>query len=134
MDMDTAAKVPVEPRIMGQQGADRANCAGVEILPQFLKKVSAKYSKVALMAQADGKVILEVRIGQGGEILDAHVYVSLHPLVNRAALDACLASRFRPALDNCEPVESVVHIAYDFVYQEFDLPEHVIENSKQQGR
>ncbi len=66
------------------------------------------------MANVKGIVVVEAIVDINGKVKSARVLESVHPLVNRAAIDSCLGSEFRPALDDCRPVEGTVGVFYEF--------------------
>lgn len=73
------------------------------------------YPDVALLQRIKGKVILRIYINHAGMIDDADILAAEPPnIFERAALDAVLPMRFRPALRSGRPVKSVKVIEVRF--------------------
>jgi protein TonB len=75
--------------------------------PEPVLPVLAKQQKVS------GTVSLEATIDTGGRLKAVHV-VKGHPLLTRAAVDAVLKWRYRPATLNGETIETKVAIEVIF--------------------
>lgn len=81
---------------------------------QVVSRVEPEYPRIARQAGASGLVELQATIGADGKVKDAKV-IKGNAMLHRAALDAVLQWRYKPALLNGTPVESPVEIKLNFV-------------------
>jgi TonB family protein len=85
---------PVEPQIKpGQLMALDA----VDVPPKASKRVPAKYPDMARKLKLQGSVGLNVLISETGQVLEAKVVTSAHPILDQAAMDAVRQWTFEPA-------------------------------------
>jgi len=85
---------PVEPEVKpGQLMALDA----VDSPPRATKRVPAKYPDMARKLKLQGTVGLNVLISETGQVLDAKVVTSAHPILDQAAMDAVRQWTFDPA-------------------------------------
>jgi TonB family protein len=85
---------PVEPQIKpGQLMALDA----VDVPPKATKRVPAKYPDMARKLKLQGSVGLNVLISETGQVLEAKVVTSAHPILDEAAMDAIRQWTFEPA-------------------------------------
>jgi protein TonB len=73
-----------------------------------------EYPKLARSAGASGLVELEATIGVDGRVKNPHVLKG-NPMLRKAAIDAVMEWRYKPALLNGQPVESPVEIKLNFL-------------------
>jgi protein TonB len=83
---------------------------------EVISRVDPEYPKLARQAGASGLVELEATIGVDGKVKNPHV-VKGNSMLQRAAIDAVLQWRYKPATLNGKPVESPVDIKLNFVPQ-----------------
>lgn len=84
-------------------------------LPQVEAAVQPAYPASELAEGVAATVLLEVLVGDEGQVLDAAVAESAGPAFDAAALDAILGFRFTPALDaQGEPSQAVIGYRLNF--------------------
>ena len=76
--------------------------------------VKADYPEIARHAGLEGTVVVHVLVGPNGKVIDAVVVKSVHPLLDRAAVNAALLCRFRPAKQREIPVKAWLAVPYRF--------------------
>lgn len=92
-----------------------APVAGGQLVPAVvITRVDPEYPRLARQAGASGIVELEATIGIDGKVKNPHV---LHgnTMLQKAALDAVLQWRYKPAMLNGKAVDSPVQIKLNFV-------------------
>ena len=77
----------------------------------------AEYPPLAKMARIQGTVRLEAIIGRDGTIQELK-FLSGHPLLVEAALEAVQRWRYQPTLLNGEPVEVTTEVDVNFTLAE----------------
>jgi TonB family protein len=100
----------------GTPGVRSIRVGGAVKPPEQVAYVPPQTPKTALDAHIQGVVILEVRIGTDGSVLEARVLRSI-PMLDQAALDAVRQWRYTPTLLNGEPVEVVLTTTVNFTGQ-----------------
>lgn len=99
-----AAPAPAPPPVTGGQ-----------ILPaQVISRVDPIYPRFAQQSGAAGLVELEATITAEGTVKNPHV-IHGNVMLHKAAMDAVLQWRYKPAMLNGKPVESPVDIKLNFV-------------------
>lgn len=73
-----------------------------------------KYPEVARMAQVEGTVVVKVLVGPDGSVLQAQVIQSVHPLVNKAAIEAAYKCKFIPGKQRNIPVKAWMALPFNF--------------------
>jgi TonB family protein len=81
---------------------------------EVISRKEPEYPAIAMRAGASGLVEMEATIGADGKVKNARV-VKGNAMLHRAALDAVLQWRYKPATLNGKPVESPVEIKLNFV-------------------
>jgi len=84
--------------------------------PTRVKNVNPVYPEEAKAAGVSGVVIVEIKIGTGGSVIEAHVLRSI-PLLDQAALDAIYQWEYDPTILNGEPVEVLMTVTVNFTLQ-----------------
>lgn len=74
------------------------------------------YPSAAKSAGAQGKVVVEVTIDEGGKVVEAHA-VSGHPMLQQAAVQAARLAKFSPTTLSGQPIKVTGTISYTFVWQ-----------------
>jgi protein TonB len=82
--------------------------------PVKIRTVRAAYPEAARAARVQGVVILEVRLGVDGSVVDTKVVRSI-PLLDEAAVDSVRQWRYAPTLLNGEPVEVIMTVTVSFM-------------------
>lgn len=80
---------------------------------QALKKIQPPYPAIAKAANASGPVIVEILVGETGEVLEAHA-VGGHPLLHDAAVQAARGWVFKPADVSGRAVKTRGVLTFDF--------------------
>lgn len=81
--------------------------------PRKVRDVRPEYPPAALAAGVSGVVILEVNIGETGDVTQARVLRSV-PLLDQAALDAVHQWKYTPTVLNNAPVAVIMTITVNF--------------------
>jgi TonB family protein len=118
--MSGAASAPAAPaRPAPSRPADTSAAAanagsGGQIIPaEPTYKKAPEYPKVARQIGASGVVEIEAMIGTDGRVRNAKVTKG-NPMLQKAAIDAVMEWKYKPALLNGKPVESPVQIKLNF--------------------
>jgi TonB family protein len=74
----------------------------------------AAYAPATLALDVRGIVMVKLLIGPDGKVLESQVIQSVHPDVDRAAEEAALRSKYRPARLNDVAVEGTLTVPYRF--------------------
>jgi len=69
---------------------------------------------VAKAARIEGPVVLELRIGTDGSVIDASVVQSI-PMLDDAAVEAARHWKYVPTLLNGAPIEVLMTVTINFV-------------------
>ncbi len=80
------------------------------------------YPDTAREAGIEGRVLLRMRVGRDGRVVDAQVHHSTHPLFDAAALAAGWRWRFEPARLRGKAVEATVYLPVVFRMEEDERP------------
>jgi TonB family protein len=107
---------PSTPAASPAPSANSASAAsGGQLRPaEVISRKDPEYPRLARQAGASGMVELEATIGLDGRVKNARV-VKGNPMLQKAALDAVLEWRYRPATLNGKPVESPIEIKLNFM-------------------
>jgi TonB family protein len=100
----------------GTPGVRSLRVGGAVKPPERVAYVPPQTPKRALDARIHGDVVVEVRVGTNGSVLEARVLRSI-PMLDQAALDAVRRWRYTPTLLNGEPVEVVFVTTVNFTGQ-----------------
>jgi len=88
--------------------------AGGQITPaEAMYKKAPEYPKVARQIGASGVVEIEAIISTDGKVKNAKI-IRGNPMLQKAAIDAVMQWKYKPALLNGKPVESPVQIKLNF--------------------
>lgn len=89
--------------------------SGGQLVPaKVLSRVDPEYPKLARQSGASGLVELEATIAIDGKVKNARI-IHGNSMLQKAALDAVMQWRYKPATLNGKPVESPVEIKLNFV-------------------
>ena len=107
----TAPAVAVAP----PQNADEVNRPGGNVTtPRLLRETKPEYPQRAMAEKIQGEVLMECVVKADGTVGDKKVVKSLHPDLDRAALDAAAQWVFEPGTRDGKPVNVLVTIAMAF--------------------
>jgi TonB family protein len=101
-----------------QRGSTMEPAGIVELAPDLaegnlLERVEPEYPEEARQQRIQGAVVLEVRIGRDGTIEEVKL-VSGQPLLAKAAIAAVKQWRFKPRLENGQPVGMQTRVTLNF--------------------
>ena len=82
--------------------------------PRLLAQPRPEYPEIMRMAGVEGVVVLKVLVGPDGLVQQAVVTRGVHPLLDRAALQAVWRCHFSPATQRTIPVRAWVEVPYRF--------------------
>ena len=85
---------PVEPEFKPGQ---LMSLDAVDVRPKAVKRVPAKYPDMAKKLKLQGTVGLNVLVSESGQVLDAKVVTSAHPILDQSAIEAVKQWVFEPA-------------------------------------
>ena len=83
-------------------------------LPQLMQYAKADYPEIARRSGLEGTVIVSVLVNPRGNVEQARIVQSAHPILDRAAMDAAAKCRFTPAKQRTIAVQAWVAIPYRF--------------------
>jgi len=106
--------IPAPPKSASGSSTPAAQTGGQLKSAQVISRVDPEYPKLARQAGASGVVELEATISVDGKVKNPRI-VSGNTMLQRAAIDAVLQWRYKPAMLNGRPVESPVSIRLNFV-------------------
>ena len=81
---------------------------------KLVKRVEPNYPELAKRARVKGMVILQVTVGEAGNVVDIKI-IRGHPLLNDAAVSAVRQWVYSPTLLNGEPVPVLATVTVNFV-------------------
>lgn len=84
------------------------------VAPKIKTGSKVSYPLIAKLAHLEGKVKVRAVVSPVGQVISASIDVSVHPLLDRAAMSAVYKTKFEPGRENQEPIESVAVVGYDF--------------------
>jgi len=110
MDLDTAISSSMGNWDVGGDDGFVASSTN----PRISHWAKPKYPEVARMAQVEGTVIVKVLVGPDGRVMQAVVIQSVHPLVNKAAIEAAYKCTFIPGKQRNIPVKAWMALPFNF--------------------
>jgi protein TonB len=111
---DFSSMPPPPPREADAGG----NFLAFDEAPVLIEKVTPEYPLFAREAGLEGTVRVRVLVDEDGNVRDAQVVSSdseVWPSMERAAVEAAMKCRFRPALQRTTPVKAHVVIPFEFL-------------------
>ncbi|OGF59260.1 MAG: hypothetical protein A2Y62_19990 [Candidatus Fischerbacteria bacterium RBG_13_37_8] len=92
---------------------------GIEgIQPVVLKRVQPDYPDLAENARIEGIVIVEAVISKYGTVVDVHLLKSVHPVLDRAAIEAVYQWLFEPGKINGVPTNAYYTLTIIFTIKD----------------
>jgi len=116
-EANTRTQVDVLFTFRNIPGANAANALRVgDGVRQPTKVADAMpmYPEAAKAARIEGPVVLELRIGRDGSVIEASVVQSI-PMLDEAAMEAARHWKYVPTLLNGAPVEVLMTVTINFV-------------------
>ncbi|MCB9536478.1 MAG: energy transducer TonB [Myxococcales bacterium] len=87
--------------------------------PKYTRRVQPKYTRAALRAGVEGRLVVVVKVGADGEVLDVKVVKGLGYGLDEATVEVIRSRwRFSPATVDGEPVAGTYRTEIDFVIEE----------------
>ena len=83
--------------------------------PELIKFVPPVYSEFAREAGFSGVVYVDVLVGTDGRVKQTRLQRGVHPLLDKAALEAAQRAQFTPGKQRDIPVEVWVTLPYGFI-------------------
>ena len=81
---------------------------------KLIQRVEPKYPELAKRARIQGIVLLQVTVGESGNVTDIKV-IRGHPLLNDGAVSAVRQWKYSPTLLNGEPVPVIATVTVNFI-------------------
>ncbi len=72
------------------------------------------YPEMARISHLEGTVVVKVLVGPDGSVMQVAILQGVHPMLNKAALDAARKCRFNPGKQRNIPVKAWMAIPYRF--------------------
>ena len=104
--------MPPPPQTGGGAGN---NFVAFDTKPEIVSYAPPQYTEFAREAGLEGLVLVDVLVGTDGRVKVARIQKSVHPVLDKAALDAAQKCRFSPGKQRNIPVEVWVTLPYSFV-------------------
>ena len=82
--------------------------------PRLIQLAEPVYPEVAFDAGVTGTVVVNVLVGETGEVLEVQILQSAHLLLDDAALTAARQSLYAPALEDGKPVTAWLSLPFEF--------------------
>ena len=111
-DFETFDKMPIQPE------AETPEFVAYDTPPRPKAIEKPHYPSIAKTAGIEGTVILQLLVETNGKVLKAKVLKSLHPELDKAAVDAAYRTTFYPAKQRDKPVKVWVSYPIRFVLEE----------------
>ncbi len=82
--------------------------------PKLIKFQRPDYPEMARASQLEGTVVVKIQVGTDGSVLQAMVIQAVHPLLDKAAVDAARRCRFIPGKQRGISVKAWMAIPFVF--------------------
>ena len=102
------------PSMGGGEGPAQ-NFQAFDTKPELVKFVPPVYSEFAREAGFSGVVYVDVLVGTDGRVKQVRLQRGVHPLLDKAALEAAQRAQFTPGKQRDIPVEVWVTLPYGFI-------------------
>ncbi len=99
---------------MGDIGTGDSDFVVSQEKPVLTSFAQPNYPEMARASQLEGTVVVKVLVGPTGQVMQAQVISSVHPLLDRAALDAARRCKFKPGKQRGIPVKAWMAIPFAF--------------------
>jgi len=109
-------KIPQTTTIKPVRGDDQL---GVEvIMPTPIRRITPVYPEKCKKEGIEGTVVLEIKIDEEGNVIDAKVLKSVHPDLDNAAMEAIKKWKYEPVVKDGEKVPVVFAVTINFWLRE----------------
>lgn len=93
----------------------RAGQVGVEvIIPTPIRRITPVYPEKCKKEGIEGTVVLEIKIDEEGNVIDAKILKSVHPNIDKAAMEAIKKWKYKPVLKDGKPAPVVFAVTINF--------------------
>ena len=110
--------LPVTPHgLMAGTGETNTAKLNADVkVPVVIHRVNAVYPKEAIMARAEGVVVVAATVGTDGTVRDVAVvrHADGWPSLDQAAIDAVRQFTYKPATKNGTPIAMQIHVKVEF--------------------
>jgi TonB family protein len=89
-------------------------CGAGVVLPRVITDAKPEYTRNAMRARVQGPVEVEAIVGTHGTISEPRIVRSLHPELDKQALEAVKLWKFTPGANNGKPAPILVEIELNF--------------------
>jgi len=94
---------------------------GVEvIIPTPIRRITPVYPEKCKKEKIEGTVVLEIKIDAEGNVMDARVLKSVHPDLDKAAVEAIKKWKYEPVLKDGKPAPAVFGVTINFWLRDAD--------------
>lgn len=118
-EVDIAETMPEDfggpPPSMGGGEGPAQNFQAFDTKPELVKFVPPVYSEFAREAGFSGVVFVDVLVGTDGRVKQVRLQKGVHPLLDKAAMEAAQRAQFTPGKQRDIPVEVWVTLPYGFI-------------------
>jgi len=92
---------------------------GVEvIIPTPIRRITPVYPEKCKKEKIEGTVVLEIEIDEEGNVMDVQVLKSVHPDIDKAAIQAIKKWKYKPVLKDGKPAPVVFAVTINFWLRE----------------
>jgi TonB family protein len=88
------------------------------IMPTPIRRIKPVYPEKCKKEKIEGTVVLEIKIDAEGNVTDARVLKSVHPDIDKAAMEAIKKWKYEPVLKDGKPVPVVFAVTINFYLRE----------------
>ncbi|MDH4220798.1 MAG: energy transducer TonB, partial [Candidatus Aminicenantes bacterium] len=78
------------------------------------------YPEKCKKEKIEGTVVLEIKIDAEGNVIDAKILKSVHPDIDKAAMEAIKKWKYKPVLKDGKPVPVVFAVTINFWLRDED--------------
>ena len=109
-------KIPQTTTIKPVRSKDQL---GVEvIIPTPIRRITPVYPEKCKKEGIEGTVVLEIKIDEAGNVMDVQVLKSVHPDIDKAAIEAIKKWKYKPVLKDGKPAPVVFAVTINFWLRE----------------
>jgi len=88
------------------------------IMPTPIRRITPIYPEQCKKDKIEGTVVLEIKIDAEGNVIDSKILKSVHPDIDKAAIEAIKKWKYEPVLKNGKPVPVVFGVTINFWLRE----------------
>ncbi|MDH5706046.1 MAG: TonB family protein [Candidatus Aminicenantes bacterium] len=90
------------------------------IMPTPIRRIKPIYPEKCKKEKIEGTVVLEIKIDAEGNVIDAKILKSVHPDIDKAAMEAIKKWKYKPVLKDGKPVPVVFAVTINFWLRDED--------------